>query len=267
MCHLTVPVSFRSFGENDMKLDVYSFTSQGGRGNNEDSVGFRTEDDYGLFVVADGLGGHAKGEVASDCVIKVLLDNWSPVLQNNEPSRAQWLSEKFFEANQAILNIQKAESGDMKSTGVALAIDGDKACWAHVGDSRLYYITKESRHGTSQIMHITEDHSVAFKKYLAGMITRWEINSDDDQSSLLRTLGSADRFEITPGPEDIQLTSDDAFLLCSDGVWEYLHDMDILVDFLKSQNAGEWGYRLLSRVMDRVDGSNDNLSLITVIIG
>ena len=55
-------------------------------------------------------------------------------------------------------------------------------------------------------------------------------------------------------------------MLCSDGVWEYLHDTEVLVDYLKSLQASDWGTRLLMRVMDRIDGTNDNLSIITILV-
>lgn len=244
-----------------MVLDVFCFTAQGGRKNNEDSAASRVMNGHGLFLVADGLGGHALGEVASGCAAEVMFEGWEASLQKQDISRPKWLADKFMEANKAIIDMQKSRASNMKSTAVALAIDGDKACWTHVGDSRLYYITR------SEIAHITEDHSVAYKKYMAGEITRLQINTDEDQSALLRSLGSPDRFEPTPGPEQVVLSPGDAFLLCSDGIWEYLHDMEVLVDYLKSNNAGEWGSRLLKRVMDRVNGENDNLSLITVITG
>lgn len=246
-----------------MVLDVFSFTTKGGRGHNEDSAACRTKNEHGLFLVADGLGGHAYGEVASGCVAEVLFDGWEASLGPQEQQklqRPQWLSEKMTEANEAILVRQRESGSNMKSTAVALAVDKDKACWTHVGDSRLYFIS----HG--KIRHITDDHSVAFKKYQAGTITRWQINTDEDQSRLLRTLGSPDRYEPTPGPDPVVLSAGDAFLLCSDGIWEYLHDLEVLVDYLKSRTAQDWGDYLLKRVMDRVDGNNDNLSLITLII-
>lgn len=246
-------------GENDMGIDAFCFTARGGRRNNEDSAAFRLNQDKGLFVVADGLGGHAMGEVASACAVEVLLNGWEESFQNRNIPRPQWLYDKLREANQTIIALQRSRGGNMKSTAVALAVEDNKACWIHTGDSRLYYISR------GEIRHITEDQSVAYKKYLAGEITRLQINTDEDQSALLRSLGNSDRFEPISGQANLE--EGDAFLLCSDGIWEYLHDMEILVDYLKSQSAREWGSRLLRRVMDRVDGENDNLSLITVLTG
>lgn len=248
-----------------MKIDVYSYTDAGGRDHNEDTISCKTKDGSGLFLVADGLGGHAKGELASRCAAQVMFADWEPYMeQEGEDSapknRLQWLCDKLIESNNAILKMQKEQGCIMKSTAVVLAIDNNTACWAHVGDSRLYYIRQ------GRINHITRDHSVAFKKYLNGEISRWQINTDYDQSVLLRTLGNADRHEPETGRSITKLTSGDAFMLCSDGVWEYLHDTEVLVDYLKSQNAEEWGTYLLMRVMDRIDSDNDNLSIITVIV-
>lgn len=249
-----------------MNLDVFSYTEAGGRNHNEDTIAYKTENGCGLFLVADGLGGHSLGEVASERVAQVLFRDWSPGFIEPETqgdvqgSRIEWLCAKIREANSSILDLQKERGRSMKSTAVALAVDGDQACWAHVGDSRLYYIRQ------GRINHITRDHSVAFKKFLAGEITRWQINTDEDQSSLLRTLGSPDRWEPETGAVRGGLSKGDAFMLCSDGVWEFLHDTEVLVDHLKSRNAEEWGTKLLMRVMDRIDGTNDNLSIITILI-
>lgn len=253
------------YREENMILDVFSYTSAGGRSHNEDTIAYRTENGHGLFVLADGLGGHSRGEVASECVAGVMLNDWSPDSVDSgegdkELSRLDWLCNKFREANRAVLDLQKKQGRVMKSTAVALAIDDNKACWAHAGDSRLYYIRQ------GRINHITWDHSVAFKKWRAGEITRWQINTDEDQSALLRTLGSEDRSEPEPGPSNVEIAPGDAFMLCSDGVWEYLHDTEVLVDYLKSLQASDWGTRLLMRVMDRIDGTNDNLSIITILV-
>ncbi len=241
-----------------MILDHYSFTGPGGRSVNEDSIGSALRLGKGIFVVADGLGGHKDGELASKCVVETLLREYE---SHHAEDRRNWLKDALTLANSYILKLQQDMKSIMKSTAVVLCVDDDSACWAHVGDSRLYFIHDR------RIEYITPDHSVAYKKYAAGEISRFQINTDEDQATLLRSLGSPDRNEAGICPEPVRLSVNDAFLLCSDGVWEYLHDEEVLVDYLKAEDAKDWGEKLLLRVIDRVDGTNDNLSLITVMAG
>ncbi|MCR5232889.1 MAG: protein phosphatase 2C domain-containing protein [Lachnospiraceae bacterium] len=241
-----------------MILDHYSFTGPGGRSVNEDSIGTALRFDKGIFVVADGLGGHKDGELASKCVVETLLGEHESL---HTDDRRTWLKDALASANSYILKLQQDMKSIMKSTAVVLCVDNDMACWAHVGDSRLYFIHDR------RIEYITPDHSVAYKKYAAGEISRFQINTDEDQATLLRSLGSPDRNEASICSEPVRLSLNDAFLLCSDGVWEYLHDEEVLVDYLKAEDAKDWGEKLLLRVIDRVDGTNDNLSLITIMAG
>lgn len=239
-----------------MIFDEYEYTNKGGRFYNEDSIGARQIGEAGIFVVADGLGGHQFGEVASACVRDTLLDGWSP----QESDRAEWLTLQIKEANDQVLRLQQEKNSVLKSTVVSLAIDGEQAVWANIGDSRLYYLHQ------SEIYQITEDHSVAYKKYKAGEITREQIGQDEDQSCLLRSVGSKERYEPDVCVSNVPLESGDAFLLCSDGVWEYLKDEEILIDYLKSKTAKDWAELLLVRMMARIDEGNDNLSILTLIL-
>lgn len=239
-----------------MVFDVFVYTNQGGRAYNEDSAGLKQEGADGIFVVADGLGGHQFGEVASACVKDVLLDGWRP----GEENREEWIRQRIAEANRQVLAIARERKSVLKSTVVALVIEGEQAIWANVGDSRLYYLHKD------RIEHVTEDHSVAYKKYKAGEITREQIGQDEDQSCLLRAVGSEDRNEPDVCVCDVPLEAGDAFMLCTDGVWEYLKDEEILIDLLKAETAEEWAELLLLRVMGRIDGENDNLTLLTLML-
>ena len=116
-----------------MRFDVYTYSNRGARPYNEDSVGFRTEGDTGLFVGADGRGGHSYGEVASACVRDILLEE----LPGPETDRNLWFGERIAQANQLVLALQQEKGTVLKSTVVALSILGDRAAWAHAGDSRL----------------------------------------------------------------------------------------------------------------------------------
>ena len=242
-------------------FDVFEYTNKGGRSYNEDSIGSSYDDTGGIFVVADGLGGHALGEKASAAAVETVVAGWNTSAEDiSEEDTAEQLEEKIAEANQSILRIQKMENAVMKTTVAALAVNGDKAVWANVGDSRVYFLHRNSIHA------YTNDHSVAYKKYKAGEITREQIGTDEDQSRLLRSLGSEDRNEPDIYVADVPLEPGDAFFLCSDGAWEYLMDEEILIDFLKSETARQWAELMMLRIMERIDGENDNLSLLTVIL-
>lgn len=239
-----------------MVFDSYIYSNPGGRAYNEDAAGLRQEGTGGIFVVADGLGGHQFGEVASACVKDALVEGWHP----GEADKSEWIRRQIADANRRVIAIAKEKQSVLKSTVVALVIEGEQAVWAHVGDSRLYYLHED------QIKCFTEDHSVAYKKYKAGEISREQIGQDEDQSSLLRTVGSEDRNEPDICVCDVPLEAGDAFLLCTDGVWEYLKDEEILIDCLKAETAEDWAGLLLLRMMGRIDGKNDNLTLLTLML-
>lgn len=239
-----------------MTFDVYEFSNRGGRSYNEDSVGFRTRGDSGIFVVADGLGGHSCGEAASACVRDTLLEE----IPGPDEDYVRWFEERMTEANRRVLALQEERGVVMKSTAAALCIRGDRAAWAHVGDSRLYYIHE------NRLKFCTEDHSVAYKKYKAGEISRREIAFDEDQSRLLRSIGGNDHNQPVICEYEEILSPGDAFFLCSDGVWEFLEEEEIVIDLLKSQNAVQWAESLLLRMMDRVNGENDNLSMLAIML-
>ena len=163
-----------------MKLSIYSYTNQGGREHNEDSLRWTSDGTEGVFVLADGLGGHDRGEVASQLAVEVICGGEdSPV-----PGREELL-ERFQQANARILEQQKQPGqGEMKTTAVALSLSGGTAAWAHIGDSRLY------RCSQGRLDQLTRDHSVTYMKYLGGEISYMDVYHDDDRSSLLRAMGN-----------------------------------------------------------------------------
>ncbi len=247
-----------NWGEH-VKAEAYYYTNPGGREANEDSVDYCLYEDGGFFVLADGLGGHRDGADASALVVEAMLSNWE---KGSGESMSERLANCVAQANQAVLEEQQKRGTIMKSTVVALSLNEDKAAWAHVGDSRLYHITD------GHIYHATQDHSVTYKKYLMGEITREAINFDEDRSSLLRAVGDVSRCLPSCGePVNGGLVSPgDAFLLCSDGFWEYLYDEEILVDCLKAESPQQWAELMLLRLLPRVRPGSDNLTLLTVFL-
>lgn len=238
-----------------MNIDSFRFTNMGGRAYNEDAVGAQEFPSGGLYVVADGLGGHMLGEQASNFLVTFLTDAVPP---QGQADSGDWLTQQIEVANTGLLALQEETRSNMKTTVAALLIQEQNAQWAYVGDSRIYYFHNGA------LTSVTEDHSVAYKKYKAGEITRAQICFDEDQSSLLRALGNENRHQPDVGAAVLE--PGDGFLLCSDGLWEYLPDGEILIDFLKSDCAEEWAEQLLLRVISRQCPNSDNLSLITVMV-
>ncbi len=238
-----------------MYIDSFLYTSEGGREENQDCVGRELSENAGLFIVADGLGGHQKGSAASKTVVQSLRKAW-----REEPfCNPESILKQIDSANQAVLKLQEEQNCNAKSTVVALAIDGDRAVWAHTGDSRLYCFSSWS------IRAVTDDHSVAYKKYKAGEIRKDQIAQDEDQSSLLKALGNESRWNPEIGNAD-NLKKGTGFLLCSDGFWEYVHDEEMLKDFRKSHDAEDWAARMMDRAEPRFAKGHDNFSLITIIL-
>ncbi len=233
--------------------DSFEFTFIGGREENQDAVVAIENENHGLYIVADGLGGHRNGSMASQCIITKLVQAWI--------SDPEWNTEKLLhnvrDTNQALLTLQQQTQSNAKSTLALLTTYGTRVLWAYSGDSRIYRL----RDG--EIHQITEDHSVAYKKYKSGIISKSQIATDEDQSSLLRTLGSQTRWE--PDVYEDKLLPEDSFLLCSDGFWEYISDEEMLIDWLKASSAENWARLMLQRIMPRVPAGNDNLSVITII--
>jgi serine/threonine protein phosphatase PrpC len=236
-----------------MVFDCFSYTSVGGRNENQDAIKVIEGETNGIFIVADGLGGHRLGNLASQAVAAAMEKEYD---DKKKVSREQ-LSDSIQKANEAVISVQKDNHCSAKSTVAVLEIQEKTAIWANVGDSRVYYIHN------GDLESVTEDHSVAYKKYKSGEIKKEEIAKDEDQSSLLRSLGHETRWK--PNLYDTEtLFSGDGFLLCSDGLWEYNTDEEILESFLKSETAEQWAKRMIQRVEQRAEKDNDNYSVIAI---
>ncbi len=239
-----------------MKTDSYLYTSPGGREDNQDAVG-RTESKLGeLFILADGLGGYRFGNLASELTIRSIAGSFEKAADMDR-NRAYEMIQR---ANDAVLQLQREKFCQARSTVVMLSLSGGRAVWGNTGDSRLYFIHR------GRLESCTEDHSVAYKKYKAGEITREQIPQDEDQSCLLRSLGNETRWKPDLYERD-GLEKGDAFLLCSDGLWEYVTDLEIAEERTRAETAEGWAKALISLAEKRFRKGNDNFSVITVIIG
>ena len=231
-----------------MIIDSAKYTCPGGHEINEDSL--LCNSDKGIFIVADGLGGHSDGEKASKAAIDFFEEN---CLGGNIGEGIIALMEG---ANTRVL-----QDGDGGKTTVAAAfIENGNFIYANAGDSRVYYF----RDG--KIIAQTKDHSVCQAAVDMGMMRPEDIRGNEDRSRLLKVLGGEEKVAIKKPYPPIKIQTGDAFLICSDGFWEYVYEAEMEADLLKSGSADIWLKYMLKRHILRAENKGDNYTAICGII-
>ena len=226
-------------------LQTASYTDTGGRAGNEDSVRqARLGEDRLCLVVADGLGGHGGGARASAAAADTICREWRG---DADPEALKGLVQKGHEAVAAIQTPQCA----MKSTVVALELAGNRAAWAHVGDSRLYHFTD------GRLVFQTRDHSASQIAVFMGEITVDQIRFHEDRNRVLRALGQDDALIVESAGETL-CPGRHAFLLCSDGFWEYVLEDEMAAGLAVAADPLDWLVRMRSRLTARAPAGNDN---------
>jgi PPM family protein phosphatase len=232
------------------------------RSENEDSVSFTRPPDprlsvsHGaLAIVADGMGGCIGGEIASKCACRSIEQAY---FENDPPARAALLA-AVESANQQIYGeaLERPELRGMGTTCVALALIGDRAFMAYVGDSRLYLLRE------SHLYCMTEDHSVVFELVNQGLLTRQQAREHPDRNVLSRALGSKPQVQISAWDEPFMTRAGDRFLLCSDGLHDVLSDGELSTR-LGQGDVNEASALLVTAANER--GGPDNISAVVVEI-
>ena len=235
-----------------IKTEYAVLTNAGGRGINEDTVLAITSSLGLLVTVADGLGGHGGGSTASRAAAAAVSDCFGRGLCRT----GEGIVSAVYMANQAVLDGQ-TEACAMKTTLVSLFVEGDQAVWAHVGDSRLYHF----RDG--RLVERTLDHSVPQLAVLMGMITEDQIRFHEDRNRVLRALGS-DSFEPDIS-EPVSLADGfHAFLLCTDGFWEYVLEQEMEETLADSPDPRQWILKMEALLQERAPGDQDNYTAACV---
>lgn len=239
-----------------MRILTSILSEAGGRKENEDYCAYFEVNGYGCYLLADGLGGHRGGALASKTVGEGILS----AFKSSPGISEQHAIEYMFKARQELLKVeadQRAVSG-LKTTLVFLLSDYRQVRWAHIGDSRLYHFNN------GQIVTKTSDHSVPQLLADSGEISEDQIRFHEDRNRLTAAFESEDkgRFTFSPGLHDLNLK--DAFLLCSDGFWEYVFDAEMENDLQRSANPGDWLASMEKRLLDRVKAGHDNYSALAI---
>ena len=238
-------------------MHIARISGKGGREKNEDAIGRLRKNGMYCFVLADGLGGQGSGEVASALAVKTVLECFDAHAEVSEE-----IIYAYIEAAQnAIIEarLENPRYADMGTTITVLLTDEKNAVWAHCGDSRIYRFRK------NKIQEITDDHSVAFASFLAKEISYNEIRTSPDQNRLLRSLSDGSKFRPDIS-ELIKVDKKTAFLMCSDGFWEYVDEDYMEYTIKKARSPKEWLEDMLDERARLAPPDADNFSAIVVFI-
>ncbi len=229
---------------------------------NEDS--WRWEplaDDLALFCVADGMGGHDRGEVASKLAVQTLFEEASQAVAHtrarNQRALRNLIRESFAKANLSVLECGRDNDSNMGTTMTCAMIhDQCEAFLANVGDSRAYLL----REGTMQ--QITRDHSLVAYLVQMGELTREQARTHPSGNILVRSVGSTEDVEIDVFHVD--LNPGDVLLLCTDGLWSELPDEELLNIVVQAGSPKAACENLVLRANEA--GGKDNITCLVVAV-
>ena len=229
--------------------------------SNEDNFGYDVR--AGIFVVCDGMGGHAAGEKASRIAVMTVLHHFCKRRHNEDPrvfgrgihevsQRANDLANAIRLANQAIRDSSSSNPQweGMGSTIVAVRCEGNQFSIGHVGDSRAYIIRDRFVH------QLTTDHSLVMEKVRRGLMTMEEAEHSKSQNIIMRALGVEEGVE--PDLEDHEFTNGDVLLLCSDGLSRYVSVGSIVGVLSWAKNLEASCDELIA--LAKRGGSDDNIT-------
>lgn len=237
-----------------MKVDYYAYSNAGGRPVNEDDWVVRDDGQRCTAVVCDGLGGHNCGEIASETAIKTIADGIAQ-MKTLQPDK---IYEVLQSANDELIQMQNVqpELRGMRTTTVGCVLEGNTMYYFNSGDSRFYYFSN------GNFCCMSRDHSISQMSVSLNEIDFDSIRSDSDRNKLLIVLGEKNDGTVGSVYKPETCKPGDAFLLCSDGFWEYVLEDEMEIDLSKAESSEEWVHFMLIRLLLRVNKDNDNFTVI-----
>lgn len=213
-------------------LDVAHVTNVGGRASNQDALSTVRQNGLACFVVSDGVGGEKGGEVASQAVVETIVRSFVEqamfdphVLQSYVERAAIRLAE---------LKSAEERLSAMSATVAAVLVDQSSgaALWAHMGDTRIYLFRQNLVH------RVTKDHSLVQQLIDAGYCKADQLRRHPQRSTLCAALGAEGNVEVTEAA--LTLQTGDAFLICTDGFWEWITEQEMEQAAASAESAEEW---------------------------
>jgi PPM family protein phosphatase len=239
-----------------MRFSVYQLSRKGGREKNEDRMGYCYTRDSGLFALADGMGGHPEGEVASQLALQTLSAMFQREAKTELQDPLRFLQDAIMAGHQQLLRYatERALMDTPRTTVVACLLQGNAAYWAHCGDSRLYLVRGD------KLVARTRDHSYSELQDTMAQVV--PMGDRVNRNVLFTCLGSPGKPVVdTAGP--LQVLPGDRVLLCSDGLWGTLDDATI-TDVLTKKPISEAVPDLVERALKAGGERCDNVTVLAV---
>jgi PPM family protein phosphatase len=239
-----------------VQFSVYQVSRKGGREKNEDRMGYCYTRDAGLFALADGMGGHPEGEVASQLALQTLSAMFQREAKPRLADPLRFLNDAVIAGHHQLLRYatERAMVDTPRTTVVACLVQGNQAYWAHCGDSRLYLLRE------GKLVARTRDHSYSeLQETMAHVVP---MNDRVNRNVLFTCLGSPGKPVVdTSGP--LVVYPGDRVMLCSDGLWGALSD-ETIIDILNSRSVSEAVPELVERALRTAGERSDNVTVLAV---
>lgn len=239
-----------------MQFSVYQVSRKGGREKNEDRMGYCYTRDAGLFALADGMGGHPEGEVASQLALQTLSAMFQREAKPRLADPLRFLQEAIIAGHHQLLRYatERALMDTPRTTVVACLIQGKQAYWAHCGDSRLYLVRGD------KLVARTRDHSYSeLQETLSHVVP---IGDRVNRNVLFTCLGSPGKPVVdTAGP--LVVHPGDRVMLCSDGLWGALPD-SVITEVLTTRQISDAVPELVERALREAGEKSDNVTVLAV---
>ena len=234
-----------------MRFSVFQLSRRGGRQKNEDRMGYSYTRESALFVLADGMGGHPKGEVAAQIAIQTVSSMFQRQARPALKNVPEFLSAALLGAHHQLLRYsnERAMLDTPRTTLVVAVVQDGCAHWIHCGDSRLYLVRD------AELLVRTRDHSYQELRNTAGL-------ERVNRNVLFTCLGSPTKplFDMA-GP--VLLEQGDRLLLCSDGLWGTLED-DAIAHGLGHQSVSQAVPKLVDDALRKAGERSDNVTAVAM---
>ena len=239
-----------------MQFSVYQVSRKGGREKNEDRMGYCYTRDSGLFALADGMGGHPEGEVASQLALQTLAALFQRDAKPTLADPLRFLHDAIVAGHHQLLRYatERALTDTPRTTLVACVLQGNAAYWAHCGDSRLYLVRGD------KLVARTRDHSYTeLQETLSHVV---QVGDRLNRNVLFTCLGSPGKPMIdTAGP--LLMQPHDKVLLCSDGLWSSLSDT-MIAEILSARPISDAVPELVEQALRQAGPKSDNVTALCV---